>query len=86
MVPQSLIESIFQGQARPQTLTSLPHSMAACGLHDSGQSVAPRHSSMQLAWLPLHCRAHWPLAPAQSTVQLELPLQTTLQSLPVQRK
>jgi hypothetical protein len=86
MVPQWLIESTFQGQARPQTLTSLPHSMAAWGLHESGQSVAVWHWIMQLAWLPLHESAHWPLVPAQSTVQLELPLHTTLQSLPVQRK
>jgi hypothetical protein len=56
------------------------------GLHESEQFDAPTQATAQLALEPLHMAVQVPVAAPQSTEQLALPLQVTLQSVPVQRK
>jgi len=71
---------------RPQTYALLLQKVVLSGLHESEQLEARAQTTAQLALEPLHMTLQLPVAAAQSTEQLALPLQRMLQSAPLQRK
>ena len=78
--------SSVYGQVRPHTYALPLQNVVLWGMHCSEQGLAAPQNRLQTALLPLHIAVQLPVAAPQSTEQLALPLQLTLQSAPVQRK